>query len=541
MRTPSTLALAGIFCLVPTAPSLAAQDLLWSTEGESTYENVGKALAALEDFDGDGVRDLILGAPGAKNATGQTVGQARIVSGATGQILHTLEGSQAYASFGSVISSGVDCNGDGWPDFAISATGYDTASTANAGQVTLYSGRTLQVIRTWEGGSSNTEFGSALALIDDINGDGLGDILCGAHKGATYGGNLNGLLFAWSGADGSTIHQLEGKTVGDHFGWAIAALGDTNGDGRPEFVVGAPYANPAGEAYLINGATGATLHTIYGAQNDDRWGRSVCAAPDLDGDNRPDFIVASPEVTIHSMDDTGQFQIYSSATGAALLQVDGEIPGGFFADTLALTGVDNDFNGDFFPDLLIGMPRRDPNSLADAGTVQLWSLNPPELLHSFHGNESGELLGASACTVPAATGSLYSKFWLGAPGATSSSMRQAGRSDFWRITLPPFLMSSPLSAGTLASFDLFRLLPQSEATILASFKGNGPTPTPYGWIDLSPPFQILPPQVSTVNGQMSLSVYLPPSLQGRPVWLQGANRWPSGEILFSNPLAKAIQ
>jgi len=80
---------------MPTAPSLAAQDLLWSTEGESTYENVGKALAALEDFDGDGVRDLILGAPGAKNATGQTVGQARIVSGATGQILHTLEGSQA--------------------------------------------------------------------------------------------------------------------------------------------------------------------------------------------------------------------------------------------------------------------------------------------------------------------------------------------------------------------------------------------------------------------------------------------------------------
>ena len=541
MQIPSKIALRGCVCLLALTPLQAAQEIIWSSEGQATYENSGKALGTLEDLDGDGVRELILGAPGAKNALGQTVGAVRVLSGESGMLLHTIEGSQAYESFGSAIASGADCDGDGWDDFAITATGFDSATVANAGKVTLYSGRTLQVIRSWEGAEPNTEFGTALVFSGDLDGDGLTDLLCGAHRGASAGGNLNGQLFAWSGADGSLIYQLEGLTVGDHLGWAIATIGDTTGDSHPEFVVGAPYAGTSGEAFLVNGATGAILHTIVGAQNDDRWGRSVCASPDLDQDGLPDFIVGSPEATVNGVDDTGALQIYSSQSGLSIRQIEGATPGGFFAEQLALSSSQADFNGDFVADLVVGVPRSDPSGLNDAGLVQIWSLASPFVMHEFSGLEAGAKLGSACYALPASGARQRSRLWLSSPNATVSGLRQAGRTELWQFQLLPFLAASPLIAGGIATLELYRLEPFSEATFLASFAGNGPTNTPFGLVNLTPPFRVLPLQTIDATGVHEVQVLVSPHLQGLPVWLQGASRLQTGEILFSNPLASVIQ
>ena len=92
----------------------------------------------------------------------------------------------------------------------------------------------------------------APAWADDVDGDGFMDLLVGAPTGVT-GGVDSGYAHLVSGVDGTILHQFDGAASGDEFGSSLAGVGDVDGDGVPDVAIGAPGAGP-GRVYVYSGA-----------------------------------------------------------------------------------------------------------------------------------------------------------------------------------------------------------------------------------------------------------------------------------------------
>lgn len=121
---------------------------------------------------------------------------------------------------------------------------------------------------------NNGNHGFAIAFVGDLNADGHCDLLVGARgEGIPAGGSSSdatGRAYIYSGSDGSVLFTHVGLNNGDRFGDAVAGGGDFDGDGTPDYAIGAPSADPdglsaAGSAYIYSGATHALLHQIDGA------------------------------------------------------------------------------------------------------------------------------------------------------------------------------------------------------------------------------------------------------------------------------------
>jgi hypothetical protein len=83
-----------------------------------------------------------------------------------------------------------------------------------------------------------------VAGVGDVNGDGKADFLVGAPRADTTGLTDPGAVYLYSGADGSLLFKRYGEATEDDFGYSVSGGGDMNGDGRADFLIGAPNANP---------------------------------------------------------------------------------------------------------------------------------------------------------------------------------------------------------------------------------------------------------------------------------------------------------
>src|SRR5262245_60032407 len=95
--------------------------------------------------------------------------------------------------------------------------------------------------------------------------------------------------------DATALVTLTGEAPTDQFGWAAERLGDINGDGAEDFIVGAPSSTAggglnAGRAYVYSGRDGTPLNVVTGAPGD-RTGYSVAGIPDTDGDGVGDYAI----------------------------------------------------------------------------------------------------------------------------------------------------------------------------------------------------------------------------------------------------------
>lgn len=106
-------------------------------------------------------------------------------------------------------------------------------------------GNNLPLIKI-DGSGPGSKFGRSVSGAGDVNGDGFDDILIGTPYTSHFGLNASGVCYLYSGADGGMLEQWDGASAGDNFGRSVSGGGDTNGDGVPDVIVGAPQADSNG-------------------------------------------------------------------------------------------------------------------------------------------------------------------------------------------------------------------------------------------------------------------------------------------------------
>ena len=144
----------------------------------------------------------------------------------------------------------------------------------------------VEVLHTLSGTNPGAAYGWAVSELGDVDGDTKTDLIVGEPFTAA------GTTWVYSGRTGDLLYRLDGAP-GDQQGYAIADAGDTDGDGVPDVVSGAPGAG-RGSAYVYSGATGRLLHRFSRGRDGDFFGAAVAGAGDVDRDGRADVLVGAP-------------------------------------------------------------------------------------------------------------------------------------------------------------------------------------------------------------------------------------------------------
>ena len=215
--------------------------------GAAQGDQSGFAVAAAGDINGDGIDDLIVGAPGA-DPHGSKSGASYVVFGKRSGFAATIELSSLNGT------NGFKLNGE--------AAGDQSGSVASAG---------------------------------DFNGDGFDDLIIGARVADTNGNNQSGASYLVFGKasgfvanldlstlDGSNGFKLSGRGLYDRSGWSVASAGDVNGDGYDDLIIGAPNSP-------LNGTYSGITYVIYGRADGPTVG--TVAADVLTGANGNDILI----------------------------------------------------------------------------------------------------------------------------------------------------------------------------------------------------------------------------------------------------------
>ncbi|MBT3339600.1 MAG: hypothetical protein HN405_01550 [Planctomycetes bacterium] len=265
-----------------------------------TLDQYGFSIANVGDLDFDGFDEVLIGAHG----TNANNGAAYVVSPANGTTMFTLLGAITEGYFGISVSGTGDANGDLTGDFVIGAYGANSFS----GKAYLYSGSDASALHEFTGLNTEDYLGSAVAAAGDLNQDGYADLFIGAMGENDFAG----VVYAHSGFDGSPIAEFRGWYAGDSLGSAIAMVGDADGDGVDDFLLGAPgYDQTRGAASLYSGATASLLDYYTGYSRGDYFGWSIAPAGDYDGRLHADFIIGAPGADSETGADSGYFQAWS--------------------------------------------------------------------------------------------------------------------------------------------------------------------------------------------------------------------------------------
>ena len=188
--------------------------------------------------------------------------------------------------------------------------------------------------------------------------------------------------------DAVALVTLTGETPTDQFGWAAERLGDIDGDGIEDFIVGAPSSAAggfaAGRAYVYSGRDGALLNVLTGGPGE-RFGNAVAGIPDADGDGIADYAVGGPGSLGSTPPMPGRVTLYSGATHAVLQSWGGDGNSFFGADINSAGDVDGDGRGD----VIVGAPRT--NGIA--GRVEVLSGRTGLRIWSTNGLAPGDAFG----------------------------------------------------------------------------------------------------------------------------------------------------
>lgn len=341
----------------------------------------------VHDVDGDGADDFVLGASERTFRFCEMVGEALVVSSKTNNVLREIKHpGGAYAFANSLVLAG-DVDGDGVRDLAVgvpATAGWgcpdarQEARTCQVSFIALGSDKLGTTIATVAGDATTTDrFGEALAFGGDWDGDGVGDLAVGAPRDGSRAERA-GAVHIYSGTSLERVACFASSVPGEGLGRELAWGGDIDGDGRAELIVAAPWSgeDQRGRVVVLSSKSRAPLWQLRGREPWDAFGASL-ALGDLDGDGALELVVGAPGAWRESEPHPASVSIFDFATGRELARIQGEPcpPAHFmegvqwtsrlspysygevtlprFGRSLAIAG---DLDGDGVPDLVIGSP-----------------------------------------------------------------------------------------------------------------------------------------------------------------------------------------
>lgn len=238
--------------------AVSSGELVFSIGGIAPGDRYGVSLASIGDVDGDGITDLLVGAPGQGMK----------------EVFERRRGAQFQGE-------------ERLPDEPYVVSGYTEIRSGSNGLLLRREYGVRIPDRCMAAGPSD-EYGFKVCCIGDVDGDKVADYAVGAPRRAHFD-VVTGAVEVRSAKTGQILYTVYGSEDYDEVGVGIEAVSDVDADGRPDFIIG----TRRGEALLCSGVSGKIIrvHSEIDGYKGGFGGGPLLAVGDVDTDGVPDYLV----------------------------------------------------------------------------------------------------------------------------------------------------------------------------------------------------------------------------------------------------------